>query len=177
MVAGLSWGYSSWGVALTTHWYGTEVQGRVLPLWAPSWSILGWTLLYLLLRSLIQFTSKHTPADNDTCLSNFDHVEYCNHHSCYVAVSPGPVLVVQLGNATVHSVWCRKILITSKSTMVPLDHGKSKRLVSAMCSSVHTIFCYSYTLYKRFSIMPITCIVHHTVVALNHKTVTGGWAG
>jgi hypothetical protein len=45
-----------------------------------------------------------------------------------------------------------------------------------MCSSVHTIFCYSYSLYKWFSIMPITCLVH-TVVALNHKMVTGGWAG
>ena len=49
-----------------------------------------------------------------------------------------------------------------------------------MCSSVHTIFLYSYTctndLYKWFSIMPITCVVH-TVVALNHETVTGGWTG
>jgi len=55
--------------------WGSRKCGAIplLPLWAPSWPIVGLTLLYLLLHSLIQFTSKHTTADNDTCLSKFDH--------------------------------------------------------------------------------------------------------
>jgi len=37
MVPDLSWGYSSWGVALTAHQYGAMVQGRVeLYLCSPS---------------------------------------------------------------------------------------------------------------------------------------------
>jgi hypothetical protein len=89
---------------------GSRKSGAIplLPLCAPSWPILAWTLLYLLLQSLIQFTPTHTPADNDTCLSKFDQhsmVEYCSYPSCYVAVSPGPVLIVQHWSR-VHQTQC-----------------------------------------------------------------------